>query len=70
MSTPRLQLLHSEIGQKLGNIADLLPSEYKLTLIARNPDNDQAHIVMGDDVDTEAIVYVLQHPELTPIETK
>jgi hypothetical protein len=65
----RLQMLHDKLSNYLARIAAALPEEYKITLIARHPDNPKAHIVIGDDRDMEAVVYVLEHPELMPIET-
>jgi hypothetical protein len=65
-----LQLLYYKLSNYLARIAAVLPEGYKITLVARHPSNPKAHMVIGDDKDMDAVIYILQHPELMPIETK
>lgn len=37
-----------EISNMLSKVAELLPSNYELLLVARNTENSEAHIVVGD----------------------
>jgi hypothetical protein len=66
----KYEVLHQALSRKLLGIAEFLSPEYKLTLVARHPTNPNANIVIGDDEDKAAIVHLLEHPELMPVETK
>lgn len=70
MSVSKMELLRASIGNHLADIADLLPRDYKLTLVARHTTDPRAHIVVGDDGEAGEVVEILQHPEMTPIEVK
>jgi hypothetical protein len=67
MSTSRMELLRRAIGNHLADIADLLPKEYKLTLVARHTTDSRSHIIIGDDDAAGDVVKILEHPEMTPV---
>jgi hypothetical protein len=67
MATSKMELLRAAIGNHLADIADLLPKEYKLTLVARHTTDPKAHIIIGDDDAAGDVVDILEHPEMTPI---
>lgn len=44
-----------EIGRHLARIAEILPADYRLTLVCRNAGRPDADLVLGDDEPEEAI---------------
>ena len=57
-----MHVLAAQIEQHLMRIEDILGSDYKLTLIARNTTNEDAHVVLSID-DTDLAVKALRHTE-------
>ena len=47
--------IHEEASRVLWDIKALLPPHYKLTLIARNTEMDNADLVVTEDSDREAV---------------
>lgn len=45
----KLEIIERRLQANLKEIRGLLPPKYKLTLFARNPEVDGAHIIVTDD---------------------
>lgn len=58
----RLDLLRLEIADRLCDIEDLLPSDYKLTLVARHATNPDAHIIVTVD-DSQKVVEAIHRTD-------
>lgn len=47
--------IHNEASRALWDIKALLPPQYKLTLVARNTELDNADLVISEDGDHDAV---------------
>jgi hypothetical protein len=55
LNDPKLRELRLSIAYGIDEIAKLLAPEYELTLICRNPNNDDATIIVSCDNEWRAI---------------
>lgn len=67
MGTISLEMLHNQIESVLFQIEKLLPSEYKLTLVARHTKNDNSHILLTVD-DTAKVIDAINILNKTAVE--
>lgn len=51
----KLELLRLRIADKLCGIEDVLPSSYRLTLVARNTEMSNADIIVSNDDEAKAL---------------
>ena len=62
-----LSQLHMDIAWQLQRIANQLPKGYMLTLVAREPKNDNAGIVLSEDDLDKAIEEINRLKNRTPM---
>ncbi len=55
---PSLPTLRVLIAQELDKIAQILGPDYKMSCLARHKSNDQAHILVSEDDETDIITAV------------
>ncbi len=55
----RMQVIHVEAERLLNQIAALFPVEYKLTLVARNTSNPDAHVILTVD-DPDRVITAIE----------
>jgi len=55
----RMRVIHSETERLLNQIALLFPATYKLTLVARNTSDDDAHVILTVD-DMPTVISVIE----------
>lgn len=68
-STPFMHRLAAQIEPHLMRIEKVLGSDYRLTLIARNVKNQNAHVVLSID-DTSLAVEALRYTEKNGAEVR
>lgn len=68
-STPFMRALAAQIEPHLMRIEKILGSDYRLTLIARNTKNPNAHVVLSID-DTSLAVEALKYTEKNGAEVR
>lgn len=60
-----LTQLHMDISWQLQRIANQLPKGYRLTLVARDPNNDNAGIVLSED-DFDKVIEEIKRIKVRP----
>lgn len=59
-----LDTIQYEASGHLSRIKELFPAQYKITMVARNTDTDNADIVLTEDPDMEAVKQAIDNSKV------